>query len=1413
MIKRSIAFLLCLAFITSYYPFVYGQDFSIDQLPVPGTMVTASAPFTPLALKGLIVDPRKPLDLQFIVDTGRGPRDIQSVKGQVAQLVKYFLAGLTIPQGDLWVNLSPFEKDRMVPEALGQTGLGRDLLAQDYILKQLTASLIYPEKELGREFWNKIYQKAQARFGTTNVPVDTLNKVWILPKLAQVYEKGNTVYVTRSTLKVMLDEDYLSLQKHSIVPNGTGSIGADITREIILPEIEKEVNTGRRFAPLRQIYQALILAKWYKESIQNGLLDAIYTNKKKVAGVDLKDPTIKEQIYQRYLQSYKKGVFNFIKDEAVPDGQVMPRKYFSGGTDLGHYELKKDGEMSDIKTDGAMLSVRVDLEKSQDHAMINVAEGIVDLVSELNNIFDLKPKIQGVDLHAYAHDPQGMVRFIQQYSILKDPEDIRRVLLWRLQSVKGFPLSGISAEKAQLLYNSVFDQEKLLASLASRQKPLNVVLFRKGSSQQLTNTLQTLPNLNIKIILSGTDDGLSWFYGAREFSATGISGAGRALLDLARDRDVARFLSWRIKGNEKDDVTLEKDFRGLVMKLREKGSIVSLSDEMQILYNNAMRMKVDKRQQIIMYLQSFMDLWDQERRDNPNTKFQFTLRGVPLRSLVLVGVGKEKQGDWQSAINEVGQLLDIAQGDEVILPTSERQHLIAVREDGTVYFSETAMNLYPRDSSFLGLWLVDQATYQNLFEQHSFNINGQSIPAKRVALGANSELQGTDREEVLETTKKVPPENAAAIAEYLSKVSTTSETAPHRVLLTPQAKKVLETADIILYSNDKNLETDVGGALIVPGVGQAIRSNQDAVKINLAEITAEQHHGDLADYLEREYRYLTGKMLFEHRRNDWADVESYVDYVLGGEVLGKKVQGVNVLDVEIPWLAKALIGLEQGTGNKVNAVTLNAHGKDFLSSTALLESLIALRGLHQAGFVVSNDGGLMPRSFARQQREHAPLGMFGRDRRVTEIIKEIRRNWPNIVNHGAFVFDVDQTILPKGSRGLDEFKELAYLFMRLLREDVKVAIISGNSQSQQMKRIYDAIRSEMKDDLSAFKNLVLYVNVGATKIEFKDGGREPVVDVSYGVAHSLDAKLMREAIDEVMMEIAHENFGLGEQEMPRFIEGIRKYLKNNYPGLKYTIPWAEGKPWQPEWILEDGLEGAVHDGRTVTAPWIEMRGVIGHEGMDHVASLAIKPTPEFEMDGKVYDVRQLIQHRIAEKLKLKGSDLGRFIFTSGGLTTTDITQVNARKTTALLDFISANSLDPQWVFYFGDEFYVDGKKQGNDEVIAREQKLAGVRTLAVNANSIKGAHEKTIWIGRSPQATMEFLEKVIDAAMTANGGIDLDRINVARNGRMIDVTFDQAQLDDIMQGGFEGFSPVIVDISPVQSPALLLGVSPVKEEV
>ena len=334
---------------------------SILNLPIPGTMITPSPAFVPVLLKGMTIHPDDPLKFDFIIDSGNTNFNSDEIKKESERLVKYFLASVTVPKDDLWVNLSPYENDRIIPNELGKTELGRDMLAQDYILKQLTASLMYPEEELGKKFWDKVYSKAEEQFGTREIPVNTFNKVWILPESATVYEHEQTVYVVDAHLKVMLDSDYQAMQYEK--PNTQDSnleLQSSIIKEIIIPEIEKEVNEGQHFAPLRQIYHSLILAKWYKETIKNSLLSQVYVGQNKIAGVESGDETVKDQIYSQYMEAYKRGVFNYIKEDYDRlSKEVIPRKYFSGGI-KGDVSLKRSSSpINESKSDKYQASVQI----------------------------------------------------------------------------------------------------------------------------------------------------------------------------------------------------------------------------------------------------------------------------------------------------------------------------------------------------------------------------------------------------------------------------------------------------------------------------------------------------------------------------------------------------------------------------------------------------------------------------------------------------------------------------------------------------------------------------------------------------------------------------------------------------------------------------------------------------------------------------------------------------------------------------------------------------------------------------------------------------------------------------------------------------------------------------------------------
>jgi hypothetical protein len=346
----NIALSILVAFSSLSVPQVHAQQ--LLGLPEPGVMVSLSPAYQPTLIKGVTINKDNPFLFDFIVDVGQDKMEGNQLKAEGEKLIKYFLAGLAIPEKDLWVNLSPYEKDRTIPEALSQTEMGRDLLAQDYLLKQITASLIYPEKDLGKAFWDKVYAKAQAQFGTTDIPVNTFNKVWIMADQAEVFERNQTAFVTKAHLKVMLEEDYLAKtksKKSEDVPN----ISSHIIKEIVLPELEKEINEGRNFAPLRQIYHSLILAGWYKNNLKEALINQVYTDKSKINGINTNDAKTNQQIYERYLSAYKKGVFNYIKEDKSAT-QTAPRKYFSGG--MTQLKIKPDV----TNNSEAMTSIRLD---------------------------------------------------------------------------------------------------------------------------------------------------------------------------------------------------------------------------------------------------------------------------------------------------------------------------------------------------------------------------------------------------------------------------------------------------------------------------------------------------------------------------------------------------------------------------------------------------------------------------------------------------------------------------------------------------------------------------------------------------------------------------------------------------------------------------------------------------------------------------------------------------------------------------------------------------------------------------------------------------------------------------------------------------------------------------------------------
>ena len=421
-------------------------------IPWPGVGVPTSDMFDGPELVGLRAYSDNPLRLDFLLDLGGSRLAESAIPVEALHHIRCFLAALAIPEEDWWVNLTIGQPDRVAPKSLGSTTLGRTLLLQDYLLKQVAASIQNPLTESGSSYWKQVYEAAYVYLGdsvdgfdslsdaektahwfaaygasafdkwegllqtldsqqvasaglkvlanwvrdvlqalraflpdvsramqalsslqtwdelmswarenddtdrmfriargflaseleqirgavfTVEDTVNTLMRVWIVPKTARLRESDGTALVSDVRLDVQLESDYRqSLQSGEALVKleSTGAISEKVERafrNLLLPQLAHEVNHGRNFAPMRAAYQSMVFASWFKRALSNTALSggSVQTQGGSTAGHGV-------DVYQKYVRSIETGVFKFIHEDSDSSGLgIVPRKYVAGGID------------------------------------------------------------------------------------------------------------------------------------------------------------------------------------------------------------------------------------------------------------------------------------------------------------------------------------------------------------------------------------------------------------------------------------------------------------------------------------------------------------------------------------------------------------------------------------------------------------------------------------------------------------------------------------------------------------------------------------------------------------------------------------------------------------------------------------------------------------------------------------------------------------------------------------------------------------------------------------------------------------------------------------------------------------------------------------------------------------------------
>ena len=269
---------------------------------------------------------------------------IVDLKKAAQKSLEYFFIGLSFPDDKFWVNLNPNEPNSIIDSTLANTDFGRILLNADLRLKKDFCELTGPNSPIGKEFWRRLYAKAQELGIGNTLSINT--RLWIVPDEVFISEAENKASIIESKLMVCLEAD--ALAPKGIIQDEKErefqEYASHLMEEMLLPFLGLKVNDGYAYADLRDVYQALILARWYKQK-WNGRNNSI--------AASLKGDIIKEletnffytidDVYQEYVRSFKDGEYSLKEKEGGIASTTVIRRYASGGINLVKTEFRIAG--------------------------------------------------------------------------------------------------------------------------------------------------------------------------------------------------------------------------------------------------------------------------------------------------------------------------------------------------------------------------------------------------------------------------------------------------------------------------------------------------------------------------------------------------------------------------------------------------------------------------------------------------------------------------------------------------------------------------------------------------------------------------------------------------------------------------------------------------------------------------------------------------------------------------------------------------------------------------------------------------------------------------------------------------------------------------------------------------------------
>ena len=333
------------------------------------------------------------MDFNFVLKAKKAGKQEPAVdlNNSSALSAKAFLTCLAVSNSKLWVNLNPWEPDRIIDKDLEHTDTGRIMLEADLLMKKDFCMYADPcNSTTGLVHWKLLENKRAALVKSCmerypgeikeakNVLFSFATRHWIVPGEFTAYGNEEEIYVDNPTMTIRSDpvsehtefqivnQDAKSVSRNCLEclnqsSKEYGRYAKEIVDERIMPLVVQNINRDSKYADLRQIYIALGVAQYYKDHRKpNADLFFEIIKSHNLTGVEIVTRWDPKDVWNSYVKSYKEGEYRCWQNKTTTstyegnDGSKITRtstdcKYYQeGGVDFTNIKdyIKIVGELS-----------------------------------------------------------------------------------------------------------------------------------------------------------------------------------------------------------------------------------------------------------------------------------------------------------------------------------------------------------------------------------------------------------------------------------------------------------------------------------------------------------------------------------------------------------------------------------------------------------------------------------------------------------------------------------------------------------------------------------------------------------------------------------------------------------------------------------------------------------------------------------------------------------------------------------------------------------------------------------------------------------------------------------------------------------------------------------------------------------